>query len=144
MQPAGGRRWLPGKDTRVTVYWPNNSAWFVGTVKDHRTDEVKHELLVNYDDGDLCWHDVDVVHILPLCQTPCSNLQGIQPPTQAPPLGAAPAVGFPEGGGSSPAAGPQAAGPTQASGIAAPEAPRACPRYYSVQCVRRKCRPFFK
>ena len=32
-----------------------------------------------------------------------------------PPLGAAPAVGFPEGGGSSPAAGPQAAAPTQAA-----------------------------
>ena len=75
----GGVRWVLAKGARVSVWWPTHSAWFVGTVKDHRTSlavrsKVKHELLVGYDDGDNAWHDVDSTQIMPMCGNPCGGV----------------------------------------------------------------------
>ena len=72
-------RWVLAKGARVSVWWPTHSAWFIGTVKDHRTSlavrsKVKHELLVGYDDGDNAWHDVDSTQIMPMCGNPCGGV----------------------------------------------------------------------
>lgn len=46
-------RKLPEIGTRVTVYWPDDDAWYKGTVISKREDD--SEYWIEYDDGDFGW-----------------------------------------------------------------------------------------
>lgn len=101
----------PGKGARLKVYWTGMRRWYKGNVLAVQHEDGKRILKIQYDDGDVKWHDLSEELWLHLGDAPPPKESGKKRPSAS----SATAADEAEGGQPAPAAAPEKQKPAGAA-----------------------------